>query len=96
MNVIYAISLVVSLVLLVAWVAAVAIAGMVDGAENFDPESRFGARGRLTLAAGLGFGLAGLSASYAGWPGVAALVAALGGAAIVGGVAVRYGPDPTA
>jgi hypothetical protein len=96
MNVLYAISLVLSLLLLLGWVAAVAIAGMVDGAENFDPESRFGARGRLTLAAGLGFGLAGLSASYAGWPGVAALISALAGAAIVSGVAIRYGPGPTA
>lgn len=96
MNVIYAISLVLSLLLLLAWVAAVAIAGMVDGAETFDPESRFGTRGRLALAAGLGFGLAGLSASYAGWPDVIALIAALGGAVIVAGVAIRYGPGSTA
>lgn len=57
--------------------------------DHLDPERRFGERGRDVVAATLGFGLGGMSASFAGWStGLAALGAVAGGALAV--VAGRY------
>lgn len=47
---------------------------------------------RLGLLAVLGFGLAGISASYGGWPPGLAIVAALAGAAILAFFGLRYAP----
>lgn len=47
---------------------------------------------RHALLAVLGFGLAGMSASFGGWPEGLAVVAGLGGAAILVGLGIRYAP----
>ena len=66
--------------LLVGWIVAVTVAGSVPGWGRLDPDDRFGVAGRRVVGAVLGFGIAGLSASYAGWATGLALAAALGGA----------------
>jgi hypothetical protein len=88
----YAVVLGAAVVALLLWVAAVAISGMVEGWDRVDPERRFGPAGRSALAGALGFGLAGMSATFAGWPGLAALAGAVGGAGMLVLVARRYGP----
>ena len=47
---------------------------------------------RHALLAILGFGLAGMSASFGGWPAGLAVVAGLGGAAILVALGIRYAP----
>jgi hypothetical protein len=79
---VYGIALAVGFVSLLTWIIAVFAAGSVDGWESFDLEERFGASGRRVVAAVLGFGMAGLSASYAGWNTALAVAAAVAGAAV--------------
>ena len=74
-------------ILLLAWIVAVAVAGSVGGWEKIDPDARFGLTGRRVVAAVFGFGMAGLSAAFAGWPMVVATLAALAGAVVAGTVA---------
>jgi len=74
-------------ILLLAWVVAVAVAGSVEGWEKLDPDARFGLTGRRVVAAVFGFGMAGLSAAFAGWPMVVATLAALAGAVVAGAIA---------
>ena len=93
MRLVYGVTLVVGVIALLVWVARVAIAATVDGWADVDPDLRYGRRGRLVLAAVLGFGLAGMSTSYAGWPTGLAFVAAVGGALGLAAVAHRYGPS---
>ena len=93
MTTVYAIVLVAGIVGLLAWVAMTAIADTVEGWTRVDPETRFGARGRFGLAAALGFGLAGMSATFAGWSAALAFAAAVAGAAVSTVIAYRYGPD---
>ncbi len=50
------------------------------------------ARLRHALLAILGFGLAGMSASFGGWPTGLDVVAGLAGAALLVGLGVRYAP----
>jgi hypothetical protein len=96
MTAVYAIVLVLGFVGLLVWIARSAVADTVEGWERVDPEVRFGVRGRLTVAGTFGFGLAGMSATFAGWPVAGALAAAIGGVAFAVGIAVRYGPDEAA
>jgi len=49
-------------------------------------------RARHAILAVLGFGLAGMSASFGGWPAGFAGVAGLGGAALLVGLGIRYAP----
>ena len=95
---VYAISLVSGVVLLLAWVAAVAVAETVAGWDHVDPDRRFGRRGRLAVAGLTGFGLGGMSATFGGWPVVAALAGAIGGAVLMGAAALYLasGPDTEA
>ncbi len=65
----------------------------VAGWDHVDPDRRFGRRGRLTVAGLAGFGLGGMSASYAGWPAAAALAGAVGGAVLVGAAAYYLAGD---
>ncbi len=74
---------------LLGWIAATAVADSVDGWESADPEERFGLTGRRVVAGVFGFGMAGLSAAYAGWPIAVATVAALAGAAVAVLIASR-------
>lgn len=80
MTPVYAVTLAVGVVLLFGWIAALAISEIVEGWDGVDPEKRFGKPGRLAVAALTGFGLAGMSSTFAGWQTGFALVAALFGA----------------
>ena len=81
----------VGFVLLLAWVAAVAVAETVDGWAGIDPDRRFGRRGRMLVGALNGFGIAGMSATFGGWPSIAALAgAAAGGLAIAAAAAFLH------
>jgi anti-sigma factor RsiW len=88
----YAGVLVIGIVGLIGWVFAAAIGEGVEGWSSLDPESRFGRTGRLVLAAALGFGMGGMSASFAGSSVLLALVAAVAGAAAVMAAAWFFGP----
>lgn len=82
MRPIYGISLAVGFVALLVWITAVFASGSVKNWDSFDLERRFGVNGRRVIAAVLGFGMAGLSASYAGWNAGLAAGAAVAGAAV--------------
>ncbi len=90
---IYALATAAGLVALLVWIALTVFANTVAGRQSVDPERRFGSIGRLGVAAVFGFGLAGMSASFAGWPWFAALAAALAGAIGAGLVARYLGPE---
>ena len=89
MRVVYGIALAAGVVALLVWTVAVFAAGSVHGWESFDLERRFGANGRRVVAAVLGFGMAGLSASYAGWNAGLAGLAASAGAVVAVALAGR-------
>ena len=96
---IYAVSTVLGALAVAGWVSLGIAANAWHGREDLDPETRWGRTGRMTVAATLGFGLGGMSASFAGWNSFLAFAAALSGAAI--GVAsahflgVESDGDPT-
>lgn len=92
MTAVYAIAVVVGLLALIAWIAATGIASSVEQWERIDPEQRFGSRGRLALAATLGFGLGGMSGTFAGSHAGSAFAAALIGSALVTLSARLLGP----
>ena len=87
MRAVFAFALGFGFVALLSWIAATAVATSVDGWEKVDPDARFGLTGRRVVAAVLGFGMAGLSAAYAGQPMALATVAAVAGAVIGAAVA---------
>jgi len=95
MTALFGIVLFAGVVMLLAWIVATSLAETVEGREHTDPESRFGVTGRSIIAVAVGFGMAGMSSLYAGWPVLASLVAAVVGA--VGLVAVGFwlGPQRT-
>ncbi|MBT8215574.1 MAG: hypothetical protein KJO17_01845 [Acidimicrobiia bacterium] len=82
MRALFAIALGVGFLGLLGWIVTSAVAASVDGWEGIDPDERLGTNGRTAVAGVFGFGMAGLSAAYAGWP-----TAATAGAAIVGAIA---------
>jgi hypothetical protein len=90
---VYAIALLVGFLMLLAWIVGVAVGTWVDGWEFADPERRFGAAGRSVVAGTVGFGMAGMSASFGGWPTPLALLGALAGAAAMVLVARFFGPE---
>lgn len=90
---VYAIALFAGFLMLLAWIVGVAVGTWVDGWEFADPERRFGALGRSIVAGVVGFGMAGMSASFGGWPPVLAVFGALAGAAAMVAVARVFGPD---
>jgi hypothetical protein len=90
---VYAIALFVGFLLLLVWIVGVGIGTWVEGWEFADPERRFGFVGRSIVAGLVGFGMAGMSASFGGWPPVLAVVGAIGGAAAMVAVARVFGPD---
>lgn len=87
MTALYAVTLVLGAVGVLAWIAALAISEIVEGWDGVDPERRFGAPGRLTVAAVIGFGLGGMSSTFAGWHAGLAFLAAAGGAFAMAAVA---------
>lgn len=90
---IYALATAAGVVSLLVWIGLTVFANTVAGREPLDPEGRFGPTGRVAVAAVFGFGLAGMSASFAGWSWLAALAAALAGAIGAGLVARYLGPE---
>lgn len=89
---IYALALIVGFVALIAWIVGAALGAWVDGWEFADPEARFGATGRSIVAGLVGFGIAGMSATFAGWHAVLALAAALLGVVAMVAVARVFTP----
>ena len=81
---VYAFALAAGFLMLLAWIVGVAVAALVEGWDFADPERRYGQTGRALVAGTIGFGIAGMSATFAGWhPAVSLVAAILGGAALV-------------
>ena len=80
---VYSIATLVGFIALVAWLL---LGGGAEPGSKWDPESRFGSKGRRPIAAAMGFGLAGLSAEFSprdlSWP-VALVLAVVGAIAMV-------------
>jgi hypothetical protein len=89
---VYAIALAVGFLLLLGWIVGVALAAWVEGWEWADPERRFGGNGRWFVAGVFGFGMAGMSATFAGWHPILSLIAAGLGAAALMLVARAFAP----
>ena len=96
MTAVYAVALVSGFILILLWVAAVAVAESVPGWEGVDPERRVGRRGRVAVAGLIGFGLGGMSATFAGWPVAVAVISAIGGVVVAGAAARFLAGDPNA
>ena len=94
MTVLYAVAVALGTVAVIAWVAFGVIGTADVGGGTLDPEARLGPTGRAAVAGVTGFGMAGMSATFAGWNGVLALAAAVVGAAVMAIVALRLGPSP--
>lgn len=81
---VYAIALSLGVVLLIAWIFSVYLAGNVEAWSRISPEERFGRRGRQVVAGLVGFGMAGMSAEFSprdlSWP-ICLVLALLGAAA---------------
>jgi hypothetical protein len=80
---VYAICVLLGSVGALAWVYLGMTASAVEGKAALDPETRYGFAGRATVAGVLGFGLGGMSASFAGWNSGLAIVGAIGGAGLM-------------
>lgn len=93
MTVLFGIPLLIGLLLMVGWIAATAVAATVEGWGGVDPDHRFGRAGRFVVAGLFGFGMAGISALYAGWPHLLAVGAGVLGAVGLIGVSVWLGPE---
>lgn len=92
MTILFAVPLAVGLVLLLTWIGATAAAASVDGWGDYDPEARVGATGRYVLAFMIGFGMAGISALFAGWSNILSVLAGLAGGVALMGVSRWLGP----
>ncbi|MGI9666624.1 MAG: hypothetical protein ACR2N2_05915 [Acidimicrobiia bacterium] len=92
MTTVYAISLTIGVAGLILWITASAASSMVDSWSNRDPDLRYGRWGRGALAFLLGFGMGGLSASFAGLSQFVSLGAALLGGVGLVAVAFILGP----
>ena len=92
MTAVYAIAIVVGLVGIIAWVVFGVVGTSGAAPSSLDPEQRFGSRGRGVLGSVTGFGMAGISATYAGWNAVIAFAAAIVGGFVIGAVVMRLGP----
>ena len=91
MTALFAVTLGAGVVFLLSWLAWAAMAENVEGFRG--PDERWGV-GARSLPAGLaGCGIAGMSASYAGWPTLLSLLAALAAAIASAVLAVRTSTD---
>jgi len=88
----YAMVLATGVIGLVAWVIAASLAASVDGRSDLDPEIRFGSTGRMMIAAAVGFGMGGMSATFAGWDLVPSLLGAAAGGLLAAAIARYLGP----
>jgi hypothetical protein len=92
----FGIPLMIGFILMLVWVGATAVAATVDGWQGIDPDLRYGRTGRFMVAGMIGFGMAGMSSLYAGWPPLLAVGAAmLGGAGLIG-VSIWLAPEAKA
>ena len=89
---VYAVALIAGLLMLLGWIVGSTLGAWVEGWEFADPENRFGATGRSVVAGSVGFGIAGMSATFAGWHPLVAVVAAVLGAAAMVTVARVFAP----
>lgn len=96
MTALFGVPLLVGFLLMCVWIAATAVAATVEGWEGVDPEHRFGRKGRFVLAGMIGFGMAGISALYAGWPHPLAVGAGVLGIIGLIGVSIWLGPESEA
>ena len=92
MTAVYAIATVGGLAGLIAWSLARGIRAEGEAA-HFDPESRFGVTGRAVVAGMTGFGMAGMSSTFGGWPTGLAVVAALSGGVVLAYMSRYFGPE---
>ena len=92
MTPVYATVLLIGIILLIGWTIATAVGGNVAGWSGVDPERRFGRIGRYVVAGCVGFGMAGMSATFAGWPAALAFGGAIAGAVGLAVVAWYFGP----
>lgn len=96
MTALFGIPLMIGFILMLVWVGATAVAATVDGWQGIDPDLRYGRTGRFMVAGMIGFGMAGMSSLYAGWPPLLAVGAAmLGGAGLIG-VSIWLAPEAKA
>lgn len=89
----FSLSLAIGVLGLILWIAGSAASGMVSTWDRLDPEVRVGRWGRMALAFLLGFGMGGISASFAGLSSALALVAAIAGGGALVAVSVVLGPE---
>jgi hypothetical protein len=89
---VFAIALIAGLLMLLAWIVGTALGAWVEGWDFADPEGRFGAMGRSVVAGSVGFGIVGMSATFAGWHPMIAVVAAILGAGALVAVARVFAP----
>jgi hypothetical protein len=94
MTIVFTVPLIVGILGILAWIGASAYAATSDGGDHWDPERRIGRGGRYAIAAAFGFGLAGMSALYAGWPSWLTLIAGGAGAVGLAGLSAWAGPRP--
>ncbi len=90
---VYAVAIVLGVVGILAWVTMGLAATSMHDMSRLDPEERFGDRGRYIVAAVMGFGMGGMSASFGGWNDVLAVVAAVAGSAAAVAAARYLGVD---
>jgi hypothetical protein len=89
----YAGVLIAGLIMLVGWIIGTTVGETVDGWEWIDPERRFGVAGRRIVGAAVGFGMGGMSATFAGWAWPIVAAAAVGGAGVLALLAGVFGPE---
>lgn len=92
MTTLFAAALAVGGIGIIAWIVVTAASSTEEGTTRADPEGRWGRTARVLVAGVFGFGMAGLSATYAGWDVAASAVAALAGGAGLAWVSVLLGP----
>lgn len=80
---VYAISVVIGSLAVLVWIFLGLTSSSVAGKQSLDPEAKFGSTGRGVVAGVLGFGLGGMSASFAGWQTGLAIIGAVGGAVLM-------------
>ncbi len=92
MTILYATALSVGLIGVVGWIVLSTVSTAVEGWASADPETRFGKTGRTVVAALVGFGMGGLSATFAGWPDPTPVAGAVAGAVGLGIASHLLGP----
>lgn len=92
MTLFYGLVLLAGIVLAGFWLARVAIANGVDGYESADPELTWGARGRMVVAALIGFALGGFAVLYTTLPAGLSIASATVGAVALAATARWLGP----